>query len=357
MLPDLHVALNYGQASGSAQILRYVTEHIEVHVLGRMNICALIHAHQIVHHPPYQDWQCNMNIGTTSAIDLAYRMFTTRGEYILTEEYTYPGAVEAAAPLGIRCVGVKMDAEGLIPSHMDSILTAWDPSAHGGAPKPWLLYTVPTGQNPTGATPSEQRRHDIYRVAQKHDVFILEDDPYYFLQMQPYIGPSAPSPPPPSSHEEFLNSLVPSYLSMDVDGRVIRMDSFSKTISPGSRMGWVTASAQIIDRYVRHCEVSTQNPSGISQIVLYKLLEEAWGHGGYLDWLIHLRMQYTRRRDNICFACERFLPREVASWKEPAAGMFVSFLLSCPSFCSVRGLNSSLRLSIARVVNPTRTGH
>ncbi|MCJ1267384.1 Aromatic/aminoadipate aminotransferase 1 [Lobaria immixta] len=304
-LYDLHVALNYCQGTGSGQMLRFVTEHTE-----------------IVHHPPYQDWQCNLTSGSTSALDLAYRMFTTRGEYVLTEEYAYSSAVEKAAPLGVKFVGVKMDAEGLLPSDMDSILTTWDPSIHGDAPKPWLLYTVPTGQNPTGSTQSEQRRREIYRVAQKHDVYILEDEPYYFLQMQTYTGSSKPSPPPPSSHREFLSSLVPSFLSMDIDGRVMRLDSFSKLISPGSRMGWVTASAQIIERFLRHCEVSSHSPSGISQIVLYKLLEETWGHGGYFDWLIHLRMEYTQRRDNICYACERFLPREVASWKEPMAGIF-----------------------------------
>lgn len=291
-----------------------------------------------------------MTVGSTSALDHAYRMLTTRGEYILTEEYTFPTAVETAAPLGVTCVGIKMDSEGLLPSHMDSILTTWDPSIHGGSLKPWLLYTIPTGQNPTGATQSEQRRRDIYRVAQKHDVFILEDEPYYFLQMEPYTESSKPSPPPPSCHEEFLNSLVPSFLSMDVDGRVIRMDSFSKTIAPGSRMGWITASAQIVERYIRQSELSTQNPSGIAQIVLYKLLEETWGHRGYLDWLIHIRMQYTRRRDNICYACERFLPREVASWKEPDAGMFVSLPALAP-FCLAPKKSRYSHISVTRVVD------
>lgn len=219
-----------------------------------------------------------------------------------------------------------MDSEGLLPSHMDSILEDWDTSEHEGASKPWLLYTIPTGQNPTGATQGEQRRRELYRIAQKHDVFILEDDPYYFLQMQPYTESSVPLPPP-SSHEDFLAGLVPSLLSLDVDGRVMRMDSFSKVIAPGTRTGWITASEQIIERYIRHSELSTQNPSGVVQIVLYKLLEEAWGHVGYFDWLIYIRMEYTRRRDNICHACEKYLPNEVACWIEPAAGMFVSFFL------------------------------
>jgi aromatic amino acid aminotransferase I len=112
---------------------------------------------------------------------------------------------------------------------------------------------------------------------------------------------------------------------MDVDGRVVRLESFSKVVSPGSRVGWIVASEQIIERFVRNFEVSSQNPSGISQLVLYKLLDEHWGHSGYLDWLIALRMSYTDRRDALLHACEKHLPREIAHWVAPAAGMFVSY--------------------------------
>ncbi|KAL8842561.1 MAG: hypothetical protein Q9170_000515 [Blastenia crenularia] len=301
---DIHIAFNYGQASGSVQLLRFVTEHTE-----------------IVHHPPYQDWQCTLSVGSTSALDLALRMFTTRGDYLMTEEYSFCSAIETAAPLGVKCVGIKMDSEGLLPSDMDRTLNTWSESERG-APKPFLLYTVPSGQNPTGATQSAQRRHELYAVAQKHDIYIIEDEPYFFLQMQPYTGPDAPDVPPPDSHEAFLDTLVPSLLSMDTDGRVMRLDSFSKVVAPGARVGWITASAQIVERFVRHSEVSTQTPSGISQLVLYKLLEDTWGHAGYLDWLIWLRLDYTKRRDNIVYACEKYLPREVASWNPPMAGMF-----------------------------------
>lgn len=263
-----------------------------------------------------------MTIGSTSALDMAFRMFTTRGDYLLTEEYTFVTAAETARAMGVRCIGIKMDEEGLVPSHLDSVISNWDPSAHNDAPKPWLLYTVPSGQNPTGATQSLKRRKDIYRVAQKHDTYILEDEPYFFLQMQPYTGPNAPDVPPPASHEDFIKALVPSLLSLDIDGRVMRLDSFSKVIAPGMRVGWITASEQIIERFVRHGETSTQCPSGASQLIMYKLLEEAWGHSGYLDWLIYLRLEYTTRRNNICYACEEHLPREVATWTPPMAGMF-----------------------------------
>ncbi|KAI9839336.1 MAG: Aromatic/aminoadipate aminotransferase 1 [Sclerophora amabilis] len=303
---DLSIALNYGQGMGSAQVLRFVTEHTE-----------------LVHNPPYQDWECTLTCGSTSALEIAYRMLTSRGDYIMSEEYTFATAVETAAPLGVKVVGIRMDDQGLLPESMDDILSNWDEAAHGGAKRPSLLYTVPSGQNPTGATQGVARRRQIYAIAQKHDVYILEDEPYYFLQMQPYTGPDAPPVPPPASHDAFLRALVPSILSLDTDGRVMRLDSFSKVIAPGSRVGWITASSQIVERVVRAHEVSIQNPSGISQLVLHKLLDEGWGHEGYLDWLIHLRLEYTKRRDTLLHACETHLPREVVSWNPPAAGMFL----------------------------------
>jgi aromatic amino acid aminotransferase I len=217
-----------------------------------------------------------------------------------------------------------MDAHGLLPSDLDVVLSTWDVEARGG-PKPFLLYTVPTGQNPTGSTQTLERRRNIYAVAEKHDLYILEDEPYYFLQMETYASGTihqVPHPFEPTTISSFLSNLIPSYLSLDTSGRVLRLDSFSKIIAPGSRCGWLTGSAQIIERYMRHAEVSVQNPAGYSQIILYKLLEEAWGHKGFLEWLMYIRAEYTRRRDIIVSACERHLPTSVASWVPPAAGMF-----------------------------------
>ncbi|EHL03659.1 putative Aromatic amino acid aminotransferase C56E4.03 [Glarea lozoyensis 74030] len=301
---DLSIALNYGLGVGSAQMIRFVTEHTEI-------VC----------NPPYEDWQCALSVGSTSSLEQAYRIFCERGDYVISEEYTFASAVETALPLGIKFVGVQVDSEGLLPNLIDEILTNWDATARK-ARKPRVLYTVPSGQNPTGATQGTARRQAIYKVAQKHDLYIFEDEPYYFLQMQPYTGPNSPPVPAPKTNEEFLKALIPTYLSMDTDGRVMRMDSFSKVIAPGTRVGWVTASEQIIERFVRHNECSNQNPSGISQLVLYKLLDETWGHHGYLQWLIHLRLEYTRRRDALLEACEKFLPKDIVSWNPPAAGMF-----------------------------------
>jgi aromatic amino acid aminotransferase I / 2-aminoadipate transaminase len=185
-----------------------------------------------------------------------------------------------------------------------------------------------TGQNPTGSTQDLKRRKEIYALAQKHDLILIEDEPYYFLQMEDYHpasetnGASESSSPP--THEELLKSLVPSYLSMDVDGRVIRLDSFSKVVAPGSRCGWLTTSPIICERLMRQNEVSIQSPSGFSQAILFKLLDEHWGHSRYFDWLIHIRKEYSTRRNIMLEACEKYIPKEIASWTPPAAGMFVS---------------------------------
>jgi aromatic amino acid aminotransferase I len=322
---DLSIGLNYGQSIGSAQLLRFVTEHTE-----------------LCHQPPYADWRSALTIGSTGSLEAAYRMFCdrARGDSVLTEEYSFSTALETAAPLGIKVFGVKIDDQGLLPESMDDILSTWDEKARG-ARKPTVLYTVPSGQNPTGATQGEQRRRDIYKVCQKHDIFILEDEPYYFIQMQPYTGQNKPGVQPPASIEEFLGGLIPSLLSMDVDGRVMRHDSFSKVVVPGSRVGWVTASEQIIERYIRHAECCSQGPSGFSQLAMWKLLDEEWGHEGYLQWLMNLRLEYTKRRDGLLAACEKYLPQEVMSWTPPAAGMFVSYYLLSHSLTGVISLQGT----------------
>lgn len=312
---DLAIGLNYGQATGSAQMVRWVTEHTE-----------------IVHNPPYADWRACLTVGSTGALEQALRMLCdrNRGDAVLMDEFAFSTALETAEPLGIKVIGVAIDEQGLLPESMDEMLSEWDPKQHNGTRKPHVLYTVPSGQNPTGATMSEQRRRDVYEVCQKHDVFIIEDEPYYFLQMDPYVPGGASQQKAPAPHpesiDEFLSSMIPSLLSMDVDGRVLRMDSFSKVTIPGSRMGWVTASEQIVERYIRHAEVASQGPAGLSQVVLHKLLDEHWGHEGYFRWLMNLRTEYTKRRNVILDACEDFLPKEVVEWCPPAAGMFVSYL-------------------------------
>ncbi|KAH7128835.1 aromatic amino acid aminotransferase [Dactylonectria macrodidyma] len=304
---DLAIALNYAQATGGGQMLRFITEHTE-----------------LIFKPLYADWQVCQTVGTTGAFEQVARMLFEKGKNsLITDEFAYTAALETVAPQGVRVFGVKMDEQGLIPEALEEALASWDELTRG-APKPHVLFLNPSGQNPTGATQSFRRRRDIYQVCQRHDLLIIEDEPYYFIQMDPYTGRDSPTwATNTASIDEFVAGLVPSYLSIDTDGRVIRMDSFSKVLVPGARLGWITGSQQVIERYIRHSECANQGPSGFSQLMLWKLLDETWGHEGYLRWLIDLKTSYTRRRNTLLAACEDHLPSGLVSWTPPEAGMFM----------------------------------
>lgn len=269
-----------------------------------------------IHAPPYADWKCIMTPGNTFMLELAFRTFVKRGDYILIEQYTYPSCLETAKPLGARFVAISMDKDGLLPEDLDRVVSSWDASIMG-AERPKVLYIIPTGQNPTGSTLSEKRREEIYAICCKHDIYILEDDPYYYIQMRAAYETS-------TSFSNAPTALVRSFLSLDTQGRVMRMDSFSKIMSAGSRLGWVTASEQVIERITRAHEVSIQNPSGFAQIIVFRILQEKWLHEGFSVWLKYLQNEYALRRDMMMKLCADLLPEHLVSWSIPSAGFFVS---------------------------------
>lgn len=301
---ELPVAMSYGYSQGSEINVRFLTEHVE-----------------LVHSPPYSNWEVCLNTGSTSAIEHVLRMFCSRGDYILTEEYTYSGALEAMKPLGLHASTIKMDNEGMSADELEMTLASWD-SNERGAPKPFVLYTIPTGQNPTGVTQTSQRRKEIYAVAERHDLLIIEDDPYYYLHYPSNTQKHQVSGED-SAHNMYLHSLLPSYLSMDVSGRVMRLDSTSKIIAPGLRCSWMTANSDIIAKILSHHDVGVVCPSGPSQLMMGTLLEHTWGHKGFTGWLMYLRDEYAHRCQTLVQACEKHLPGDICSWQSPEAGMFL----------------------------------
>ncbi|KAL4962742.1 pyridoxal phosphate-dependent transferase [Aspergillus stella-maris] len=213
-----------------------------------------------------------------------------------------------------------MDVDGLRPDRLEMILSSWDTSSQG--PRPRVLYTIPAGQNLTGYSQTAERRAAIYAIAENYDLIIIEDDPYYFLRLGPYISDDTATTGT-GEREQAWNAADPSYLSLDTSGRVVRLDSTSKILAPGLRMGWLTASAQIIDKFLAYQEVSTVAVSGPTQLMLWSLLDQTWGHDGFDAWLTHLFGEYQWRRNVLLRACERYLPAEIASWVPPRYGMFL----------------------------------
>ena len=164
-------------------------------------------------------------------------MLCNRREWILTESFTYSGAIEATKPLGLKMKGLKMDDVGIIPKYLENTLQSCDPAK---GRKPFVLYTIPSGQNPTGVTQTNERRRAIYAVAERHDLCIIEDDPYFSLQLDILSADADNQDAMNTSSKDYLRSLPRSYLSLDTSGRVLRLDATSKIIAPGHRCGWIT---------------------------------------------------------------------------------------------------------------------
>lgn len=111
---------------------------------------------------------------------------------------------------------------------------------------PKIIYINPTGSNPTGTTIPAERRREIYKICSQYNILILEDDAYCFMN--------------------FSDELVPSFLSMDTEGRVLRFDSLSKVLSSGLRIGWVTGPKPLIQNIELHVQSSYLHSSTLSQV-------------------------------------------------------------------------------------------
>ncbi|XP_047573352.1 kynurenine/alpha-aminoadipate aminotransferase, mitochondrial isoform X4 [Lutra lutra] len=143
----------------------------------------------------------------------------------------------------------------------------------------------------------------LQALARKYDFLIIEDDPYYFLQFTKF------------------KPRAPTFLSMDVDGRVIRTDSFSKVLSSGLRIGFITGPKSLIERVVFHTQVSTMHPSTLTQLLISQLLHQ-WGEEGFLAHVDRVADFYKNQKDAIVAAANKWLSG-LAEWNVPTAGMFL----------------------------------
>lgn len=262
------------------------------------------------HSPPRDGWAVTVTTGSQDALTRAFEMLVAPGESMLVEDPTYSGALAFLRPYGAVLRGVATDAQGILPEALEAAATAAGPG-----PRPRVLYTIPTGQNPGGSTASPERRRAVYEIACRHDLLIIEDDPYYFLA---YGDGDAP---PAGRDAEYRRPEARSYLSMDVEGRVLRMDSFSKILSSGLRLGVATGPAPLVERLNLHAQATSLHSSGLSQMVAARLLE-TWGAAGWDEHVRATSLFYMRRRDAFLRAADERLAG-LAEWSRPSAGMFV----------------------------------
>lgn len=242
-------------------------------------------------------------------IDKAFEMLLEPGDTMLIESPTYVGILAFLRPYNVKFQEINGNSEGLDPKHLAEVLDNWPADKS----KPKVLYTVPVAGNPTGISTSLGSKQSIYSIAQKHNLIIMEDDPYYYLQ---------------------FGDLVPSYLSMDTDGRVLRFDSFSKIISGGARLGFCTGPKELIDRIVLHLQATSLHVSGLSQMFIYKILAN-WGVQGFQTHTKQVAEFYKQRKDFFISCLTKYLTG-LAEWQEPNAGMFV--------WIKLLGVNDSFEL-------------
>ncbi|KAJ2690395.1 hypothetical protein IWW39_000794 [Coemansia spiralis] len=300
--------LQYGNGRGMPSYAKFAQEHTER-----------------VHSPIYDDWDVVVSAGNTDAFVKALMLFCQSGDTLIVDEWTYPAIIETVGPMNIGLAPVQMDGEGIVPAALDALCSNWSTAKGADAPRPRVAYMIPTAQNPTGATMSMQRKQAIYAVAKKHDLVIIEDDPYYYLQFGDY-RPADETADPEDRYNDLpgVTGLIPSLLSMDTDGRVIRLDSFSKILAPGLRCGWITAPKYMTDKIQFHNETSVQQPAGLSQAIVSKLVNESWGHEGWERHLVQIQRDYAMRRDRFVELCLKHLKGKV-EFTVPSAGMFLWF--------------------------------
>jgi DNA-binding transcriptional MocR family regulator len=252
---------------------------------------------------PLSDGELLLLNGSQEGLYLAADVLLDEGDEVAVCEPTYQGALAAFRSFTDRFLAIPLDGEGMCVAELDRVL------AERQARKlamPKLVYCIPSGHNPAGVTLTEPRRRHLAELAVRHGLLILEDDPYQLLQ----LDPGAPRLP-------TLQSLAPS--------RVLRLDSFSKILCPGLRLGYASGPASLIRAMNLHKQASNLHTSTFAQAILDVLLraEGGEGLGARIERAVAL---YRRNRDAMVEAAGWHLPPGV-SLRVPGAGMFLWFTL------------------------------
>nr|XP_008248013.1 kynurenine/alpha-aminoadipate aminotransferase, mitochondrial isoform X1 [Oryctolagus cuniculus] len=286
-------ALQYSPSAGIPELLSWLKQ-----------FQVKLHSPPTIHYPPDQgQMDICVTSGSQDGLCKVFEMIINPGDNILLNEPIYAGTLQALQPLGCNMINVASDEYGIIPDSLREVLSRWEPEDSKDPKKntPKFLYTVPNGNNPAGNSLTSDRKKEIYELARKYDFLIIEDDPYYFLQ--------------------FNKSRAPTFLSMDVDGRVIRADSLSKVLSSGLRVGFLTGPKPLIERVVLHTQVSSLHTSTFTQLMVSQLLHQ-WGEEGFLAHTERVIHFYRNQRDAALAAADKWLSG-LAEWHVPTAGMFL----------------------------------
>ncbi|XP_070164913.1 kynurenine/alpha-aminoadipate aminotransferase, mitochondrial isoform X1 [Polyergus mexicanus] len=277
---------------------------------------ALREFQRMAHAPPLWESRDILVVsGSQDGLSKTLEAIIGTGDPILVPDSFYPGVEVVITPHKAELVTISQDDDGPIPEVLREILKN---RAFSGAKMPKIMYINSTGTNPTGIIIPLERRKEIYRIACEYNFLILDDDPYHFIH--------------------FDKEDPKSFLSLDTEGRVIRLDSFSKVISSGLRIGFMTATAPLIASVELHLQSSHLHAPTLSQVILYNLLK-IWGYDGLMEHYMRLRYFYKARRDVISMLARKHL-NGLADFNVPKGGFFL--------WIKIRGIKNTWKMIMQR---------
>jgi 2-aminoadipate transaminase len=227
--------------------------------------------------------------GSQQGIDLVARVLLDAGDTVAVESPSYLAALQVFRSAEARLVTVPLDREGIDVEALERVLRE---------ERPKLLYLIPDHQNPSGARLSLERRHAVLALCRRYRVPILEDDPYGEIT---FDGPRLP----------------PLY-ALDDSGLVAYLSTFSKTLAPGLRLGWIAAPAGFLRAIAIAKQGADLHTGALPQRAAARLLE-TFDYDGHLA---RIREVYRARASAMEAAIAEYFPRE-ASWISPRGGLFL----------------------------------
>ena len=253
--------------------------------------------------------------GSQQALDLAGKVFLDKGDVVLCESPTYLAAISAFRAYECAFVEVPTDDDGMIIEELERRLN--------DEKNVKMIYVIPEFQNPTGKTWSLERRKRLAEAAERHQVIVIEDNPYGELR--------------------FEGESLPSVKSFDTQGYVLCTGTFSKIFCPGYRIGWITGETEIIRKFVLAKQGTDLQCNTIAQMEIAKYLElyDIDEHIG------RIRDVYRRRRDLAVQVMEKEFPDGV-TFTRPHGGLFA--WVELPAGINARDvLVASLKQNVAFV--------
>lgn len=234
--------------------------------------------------------------GSQLALYLISRVLLQPGDTVVVEVPSYINTLGIFTAAGVRVVPALVDRDGLQVEGLSEVFLRY---------RPKLLFTQPTFHNPTGATMSLERRRQLLQLAARHQVGIVEDDPY--------------------GETRFAGESIPTLKALDPGGYVIYISSFSKSVTPGLRLAWLAAPPAVVERIAAARGTLDFRAALVNQWVMDSFLRQ----GLMEQHLTVLRPEMLRRRDTLVHALRQYMPSGV-TWRVPEGGYHLWCVLPRP---------------------------